>query len=132
MNNSDFEKHLQRQPVRQIPRQWRAGILQQATAARPTPFSLRDFLWSLRWHLAGMSAIWLVIALLNLDSTQGSRMVAAVPPAKIPPPETIIASLRENRRQLSQIIEPQPADVEHHKTFTPQPHSQRREQTLLA
>jgi hypothetical protein len=105
-----------------------AAKLQTENSSSP----LRHFLWSLRWHFAGMSAIWLVIALLNLDSGQGSRMVAAVPPAKIPPPEVILASLRENHRQLSQMIESQPIDAEQRKNFTPEPHSERRSDTLLA
>lgn len=106
-----------------------------ATALQPepesAPFSLRHFLWSMRWHFAGMSAIWLVIALLNLDSGHGSRMVAVVPPAKIPPPEVILASLRENHRQLSQMIE-QPSDTDERKHFTPKPHSERRSEVLVA
>jgi len=29
----------------------------------------RQLLWSLRWHLAGLSAAWLVVMALSLDST---------------------------------------------------------------
>ena len=28
----------------------------------------RQFVWSLRWHLAGLSAAWLVVTALSLDS----------------------------------------------------------------
>src|SRR5258708_31493262 len=33
MNSDDFEKRLQRQPLRQVPREWRAEIVQGAEAA---------------------------------------------------------------------------------------------------
>ena len=42
----------------------------------------REFLFSLRWHLAGMSAVWLVIALLNLNAGHSANLAAAMPRAK--------------------------------------------------
>jgi hypothetical protein len=79
-----------------------------------------------------MSAIWLCIVLLNLSAGHAPRMVAAIPQAKIPSPEVIIASLRENRRQLSQMMENAPADAEQPKSFVPRPRSEWRGETLTA
>ena len=39
--------------------------------------SLYEFLFSLRWHLAGMSAVWLVVALLSLNASQPPGPMAA-------------------------------------------------------
>jgi hypothetical protein len=79
-----------------------------------------------------MSAVWFVIALISLNSGQGSQLVATVPTAKIPPPGVILASLRENHRQLSQMIDGQSTDVDRQKTFAPKPHTERSSGTLLA
>ena len=68
--------------------------------------SLLEFLFSLRWHLAGMSALWLVIAFLDLNAREAPPQMAAVPRGKIPSTQIIMASLRENRRELLQVIQP--------------------------
>jgi hypothetical protein len=104
---------------------------QQSEPASP-PFSLRNFLWSIRWHLAGMSAVWLVIAAFSLDSGQSSQMVATIPTAKIPPPEVILASLRENHRRLSQMIDGPTTDADKQKGVAPKPRSERPSETLIA
>ena len=109
----------------------KALATQQPESVSP-PFSLRNFLWSIRWHLAGMSAVWLVIALFSLDSGQGSQMVATIPIAKIPPPEVILASLRENHRKLSQMIDGPTTDADKQKGFAPKPRSERSSETFIA
>ena len=65
--------------------------------ARET-ISWRDFVRSLRWHLAGISAVWMVVGILNL--TAAPNEVASIPRDKIPTPQQLWASLRENRRLL--------------------------------
>ena len=62
----------------------------------------RQFLWSLRWHLAGLSAAWLVVVALGIDlpllrPTRGG-------PADAPSPRQLLAALRENQRQLRELI----------------------------
>lgn len=109
----------------------KALAAQQPEPSSP-PFSLGNFLWSIRWHLAGMSAVWLVIALISLNSGRGSQMVAAIPSAKIPSPEVILASLRENHRRLSQMIDGPTTDADRQKNFTPKPHSERCNETFFA
>jgi len=61
----------------------------------------RQFLWSLRWHLAGLSAAWLVVVALSLDSTPAPTHRAARPDASSP--RQMLAALRENQRQLREL-----------------------------
>ena len=95
-------------------------------------WSLRAFLWSLRWHLAGMSAIWLVIIFLNLSPGQGPQMMATVPPVKRVSPQIVLLSLRENRRQIAEMIGNPAPDVDKHKNFVPKPRSEWRDNTMMA
>src|ERR1039457_7560078 len=57
----------------------------------------RQFLWSLRWHMAGLSAAWLVVMALSIDSTPSPTRAAARQDA--PSPRQLLAALRENQRQ---------------------------------
>ena len=102
-----------------------------AVAARR--YSLREFLISLRWHLAGMGAAWLVIVLLNLNIGHSPNLASTLPAAKIPPPQIILASLRENRRELLEMIQPAEShDVRPLKLFPLQPRSERPDESLTA
>jgi len=65
--------------------------------------SWRAFVLSLRWHLAGMSAVWIAVLLLNLDSAPGSTVVIARD--KIPPARVILEALLKNRRELMELTE---------------------------
>src|SRR6478672_11734897 len=69
--------------------------------ARPTPAKIlwRELLLSLRWHLAGLSAAWMLIFFLNLESRSGaSTDMAGNKP--VPTPAQVLAALHEQRRQL--------------------------------
>ena len=73
---------------------------------------VREFLLSIRWHLAGLSVVWLAIAVLNVDHS--STPATTVAKQNAPSPRQILTALRENRRQLleligSSITEPTPA-----------------------
>ena len=99
------------------------------TATLPV-LSWREFIFSLRWHLAGMGAAWLLILLLNLNVGPSTTLVSVVPAAKIPPPQIILASLRENRRELLQLLQPaESREVRPPKLF---PRSERHEEILTA
>jgi hypothetical protein len=77
----------------------RAGVV--AGLGRPPAretVSWRDFARSLRWHFAGLSAAWVVVAVLNIDHSPSP--VAMIPRDKIPTPQQLWASLRESRRLL--------------------------------
>jgi hypothetical protein len=94
------------------------------------PVSWREWLHSFRWHAAGLSAAWVFILLLHLDADRAPGMMAAIPAARIPPPQVIMASLRENRRQLSEMIEPDAPVARRQEIFKPGPRSERRMEIL--
>jgi hypothetical protein len=70
MNPDDFEKRLQRQPLRKIPSEWRESILQEAKSApHSSPVIRHSFLSTLNSTLstilwpnpkawAGLAAVW--------------------------------------------------------------------------
>jgi hypothetical protein len=77
----------------------RAGVV--AGIARPPAretISWREIARSLRWHLAALSAAWVVVMILNIDHSPSA--VAMIPREKIPSPQQLWASLRESRRLL--------------------------------
>ena len=57
---------------------------------------------SIRWHLAGLSAIWLLVALLNIGRPDSAAQQTTEQTA--PSPRQLLASLRENRRQVLELI----------------------------
>src|SRR6266852_4996453 len=58
----------------------------------------RETLYSLRWHLAGMSAAWLVVALLNVQPSPAPTTIITRQ-KNSPSPRQLLMALRENRRQ---------------------------------
>ena len=68
------------------------------------PSSLRELILSLRWHLAGMSAVWLVVAVLTADQSSAPSTVVAE--RSTPSSRQILIALQENRRLLLEMIEP--------------------------
>ena len=91
-----------------------------------TAWFLREYLLPLRWHLAGMSALWLIAALLNVDRAPMAPQTAK---ASSPSPQIVAAALFENRRQLAEMINSLPDDVAT-STPVPQPFIPRRRGAL--
>ena len=60
--------------------------------------SCRDLLLSFRWHLAGLSAAWLVVLVLNIDPSPTPS--SALAKQNLPSPQQLLTALRENRRQV--------------------------------
>lgn len=93
----------------------RRGAGEWAAGASAVQAGWRQCLWSLRWHLTGMSAAWALALALNLESAPGSARRAAHRDA--PSPEQVLAALRENHRQIRELVaapgtEPAPAPPE--------------------
>lgn len=65
--------------------------------------SWRMFVFAMRWHLAGMSAVWIAVLLLNLGSAPGSTVVIAQD--KIPTARVLLEALLKNRRELLELTE---------------------------
>ena len=91
----------------------------------PTRF-LSEFLLPLRWHLAGMSALWLLAALLSIDRSSTPLQNAKANP---PSAQVLAASLSENRRQLAEMIN-SPTEEAAAPAPVPQPFIPRRRSAI--
>jgi hypothetical protein len=80
-----------------------AGESPQPDKFRSGPPSFLDFVLSIRWHLAGISAAWILVALLNLDHSPAP--VRNVAKASKPLPGELLTAWRENRRQVLELLE---------------------------
>ena len=100
-----FERHRAAEPKLDTLRQKTVSRLAKAPAVNSRPSaprsSWRDMLLSLRWHLAGLSAAWLVVLVLNIDHSQAPSPVLAK--QNIPSAQQLLTALRENRRQVLEL-----------------------------
>jgi hypothetical protein len=105
----------------------RVRSTQRPTAWQPRASALhggwRQLFWSLRWHLAGLSAAWLVALVLNIDGTPDLAQVVTRQDSSSP--RQLLVALRESQRQLRALIsapasEPAPEPSE----LAPSPRSQ--------
>jgi hypothetical protein len=141
MNDSDFEKHLQRQSMRQIPQEWRAEILQNATALAPLsrrsavktdrPSFLSTILWPNPKAWAALATVWIAIFALHFDSRDNVPQMAG---AFSPHTQQIVMNLKEEQQILAELIGPSGAtpEIDRPKRVAPQPHSERRRATAMA
>lgn len=74
------------------------------TISTVAPSSLRELILSLRWHVAAMSAVWVVAALLSIDRSPAASRTTVSQVAQSP--QQFLIALQENRRQLLEMIEP--------------------------
>ena len=119
MNSDDFEKQLQRQPLRQIPSEWRDEILsvaRNAEAAGAAATSLdhpraasemtaswwREWLWPCPEAWAGLAAVWLVILGVNVTAPSPETQMAAKP---LVPQHEVSTQLAEQRRELARLLD---------------------------
>jgi len=133
MKPDDFEKRLQSQPMRQIPTEWRAEILQSARqsvdplAARHSILStlihqLSTALWLKPAAWAGLAAVWALIFTLQSTSEKHSGIVATV---STPRPSTFLMSLKEEQQTLAELMgNTQPADMDQPRHSSPKPRSE--------
>ena len=91
------------------------------------PPSFLGMLLSLRWHLAGISALWLLIAVLNGEPGAGQQV--AVQQMSTPPAQRL-AALKENRRQVAELLDGGAESAE--PVIVPQRRSERRSTILMA
>jgi hypothetical protein len=150
MNPDEFEKRLQRQPLRRIPGEWREEILSAArqaslvepallTTHRVTPprsllstlhYQLSTLLWPHPAAWAGLAAAWLVIAGLNLTNRDASPRLAR---RAAPMPPQVFMAFQEQARVLTELIGPREAPVaERPKPAVQRPRSERRRALLMA
>jgi hypothetical protein len=154
MNTDDFEKRLQRQPMRKLPREWRAEILRDASASAQNPalacraeaqrrretrniswlstFShqLSTIFWPHPKAWAGLAAVWVLIFALNTASQDHSAQIAK---KSTPASPEMLAGLRDQQKLLAELIGTSDTrEFEQPKRFPAQPHSERRAATAMA
>jgi hypothetical protein len=144
MNLDEFEKRLQRQPLRRVPSGWREDILsatKQAVGAERVPRTthhaphspsllstinqqLSTLLWPHPVAWAGLAAIWLVILGVNL-TTRNATLLVAKRTAPVSP--QVFMALREQERLLAELLGPRETPAaERPKNRPPQPRSEGR------
>lgn len=138
MNSDPFEEFLKNQQPRQLPPEWRNQILAAARAVRPESreskagpasflsrlnYRLSTLLWPSPAAWAGVTAVWLVIAGLNLAARQDATPITKRPPRAS---AQVLVLVREQNRLVSEILGPadQPVPVQP-KPPTVRPRSER-------
>jgi hypothetical protein len=134
----DFEKHIQRQSLRKIPGEWRAGILREGwraavpnnkrdadTASLPKWNWLGEIFWPNQKAWAALAAVWIFIFALNFSIRDKTPMVAE----KVSPPSPeVVAELRQQKILFAELVGMnEPRDAEPRKLFLPRPRSERTE-----
>jgi hypothetical protein len=126
----DFEKQLQRQPLRQVPDVWRAEILDAVSAPSAihhSPFTIhapwwRELLWPNPAAWAGLAAAWVVILALNLASSEKNNPDSATSPA--PSPEVLQALIQQRQLFAELIRSGDLPPMERPRLFLPRPRSE--------
>jgi len=140
MNRDDqFEKRLQRLPLREIPPAWREEILsvaEHATACRhssPVPRGAswwRELFWPCPQAWAGLAAVWLVILgagyVTRETPTMTSRQITLLSPQ-------VRELLKQQEQLFAELVGPvEKSKADRPKPLAPQPRSQYREEFLNA
>ena len=148
MNMDELEQRLQKQPLRQVPGEWREEILAAARQASrvertqakghrhcPSPLStlyhqLSTFLWPHPAAWAGLAAVWLVILGLDLATHDTAQGVASR--GARPSPQVFMA-FQEQQRLLTELIGPREAPVAEPPKQAPlRPRSERQREIQMA
>lgn len=148
MSANDFEERVQRQPLRQVPAGWRGEILaaaQQASAPQHAPHTthpsrpsllstlnsqLSTILWPHPAAWAGLAAVWLVIAGLNLTTRETTPRLAR---RAAPLSPQVCLAFQEQERVLAELIGPRETPAaERPKPAPPRPRSEMRHGLLVA
>jgi len=126
MKPDEFEKQLQRQPLRAVPDHWRAEILREAkasvaadvrrrtdeahaaaqpirllTSAGTTQAWWREWLWPSPQAWAGLAVVWLIILALNMTGSSRSSSDMAKQATPVP----VDAGLSTQRRELARLLD---------------------------
>jgi hypothetical protein len=139
MKPDDFEQKLQRQPLRQVPTEWRAEILAAAREEQAIRHAssvirrswlsnlnsqLSTILWPHPKAWAGLAAVWICIFILNFSIRDKAPVVAEKSAA--PSPEVIV-ELKRQQRMLAELIGANQAREAEPARFLPLPRSERAE-----
>ena len=140
----NFEQRLSRQPLRQVPPEWRSEILREerrvavreiadaGTASLPNqswPSSILHSLSSLLWPhpkaWAGLAAVWIFIFAVNFTMRDSSPRVAE---KSAPPSPEVMVELKKQQRMFAELVgSREPLDVDRPRIFVPKPRGERVE-----
>ena len=150
MNTEDFERRLQRQPLRQVPGEWRQQILSAARQAslpehaprashRAAPslsllstlhHQLSALLWPHPVAWTGLAVVWVLILGINLTTRDASTMIAK---HASPASPQIFMAFQEQEQLLSELFGPGETPVaEQPKPRLPRPRSEGRRALVMA
>ena len=151
MNDDNFEKRLEQQPMRRVPHHWREEILAAARAARRVPerhpahsgaafghlvcglkAQLSALLWPAPRAWACLAGMWLAILMTNYAIADRSKPYVSSGPRSGP---EMVAVWREQQRLLAELIEQSPRGpviADRTKTTAPRPRSERGVELLRA
>jgi hypothetical protein len=139
--NEQFEQRLRRQPVKQVPGEWRAEILAAARGEQAICHSssvihkswlstlnaqLSTFFWPHPKAWAGLAAIWLLIFTLNFsmrDRPPGLAVRTMSPPS----PEVLVELRQQHRLYADLIGAIEPREADRRPFALPKPRSGRTE-----
>jgi hypothetical protein len=107
-----FEQRLRRQPLRQVPADWREEILAAAASYHPLPAERRSFLSTLNSQLstilwphpvawAGLAAVWIFIFTVDFSTRENTPAVAD---KYLPPTAEVIVEVRQQQRLLAEMM----------------------------
>ena len=138
--DSEFEKKLRRQPVKEISSAWRAEILAAARAEQPirhSSFAIRPgwfstlnsqlstFFWPHPRAWAGLAAVWVIVFMLNFSMREKSPVMAG---KSVPPSPEFIVELRKQKLLFAELLGAGELRVaDRPKIFSPKPSSERAE-----
>jgi hypothetical protein len=130
-----FEQRLSRQPLRQVPPEWREEILAMASRESRVDSQAPNHSWSssvvcrlssvfwphpVAW--AGLAAIWVVIFAVKFSTHDRTPAVAQ---RTSPPPVEMILEVRQQQRLLAELLGPRETrDAERQRIFVPRPRSE--------
>ena len=142
--HEQFEKRLQRQPLRTVPPAWREEILSAArtveTSRRPSTANRRSYFSDLSQQIsallwpdcrawAGLAAVWVVICAMNFTSSDDTASTTA---RRVTPPSPEMRQmLRAQEQLLAELVEETPV-ADRLKSAPPRPHSFYRNEFLNA
>jgi hypothetical protein len=134
-----FERRLSREPLREIPAEWREEILAAATSHHPLPVERRSFLSTLNSQLstilwphpaawASLAAVWIFIFAVDLSTRERTPTIAQ----RNPPPVEVIVEMRQQQRLLAELIGLREVkEADRSESLTPRPRSERNFEIAL-
>jgi hypothetical protein len=128
-----FERRLSRQPLRQIPAEWREEILDAAVVSQPSPAVRHSFLSTFNSQLstifwphpvawAGLAAVWIFIFTVEFSTRDRTPEIAA---SNSPPPAEVMVEVRQQQQLLVELLGLRDTrDADRSKSLAPQPRSE--------